>query len=50
MISVTPTQKRDGYLRAFGGFDPERVASFGEADVERLMGDSSIVRNRAKII
>jgi DNA-3-methyladenine glycosylase I len=46
----TILQKRDGYLRAFGGFDPERVASFGEADVERLMGDSSIVRNRAKII
>ena len=45
----TILQKREGYQKAFAGFDPERVASFGDADVERLMGDPSIVRNRAKI-
>jgi DNA-3-methyladenine glycosylase I len=45
----TILQKREGYQRAFAGFDPERVAAFGESDVERLMGDASIVRNRAKI-
>ena len=35
--------------QAFAGFDPEPVAGFDEADVERLMGDAGIVRNRAKI-
>jgi DNA-3-methyladenine glycosylase I len=46
---ATILRKREGYRRAFGGFDPEAVATFGEADVERLMGDGGIVRNRAKI-
>ena len=45
----TILRKRDGYRRAFAGFDAERVARFGEADVERLMGDAGIVRNRLKI-
>jgi DNA-3-methyladenine glycosylase I len=45
----TILRKRDGYRRAFAGFDPGQVASFGPADVERLMADSGIVRNRAKI-
>jgi DNA-3-methyladenine glycosylase I len=47
---LTILRKREGYRRAFAGFDPERVAGFGEADVERLLGDSGIVRNRLKII
>jgi DNA-3-methyladenine glycosylase I len=41
--------KRDAFRRAFAGFDPDAVAEFGDADVERLLGDASIVRNRAKI-
>jgi DNA-3-methyladenine glycosylase I len=45
----TILRKRGGYRRAFEGFDPERVASFTARDVERLMADASIVRNRAKI-
>jgi DNA-3-methyladenine glycosylase I len=41
--------KRDGYRRAFAGFDPERVARFGPKDVERLLADPGIVRNRLKV-
>jgi len=46
---TTILRKRDGYRAAFAGFDPERVAAFGPDDVHRLMLDSGIVRNRAKI-
>ncbi|WP_371833951.1 DNA-3-methyladenine glycosylase I [Rhodococcoides yunnanense] len=46
---ITILRKRDSFRSAFAGFDPERVARFGEADVERLMSDASIVRNRLKI-
>jgi DNA-3-methyladenine glycosylase I len=42
-------RKRPGFREAFGGFDPEVVATYGPADVERLLSDSRIVRNRAKI-
>jgi DNA-3-methyladenine glycosylase I len=45
----TILRKREGYRRAFAGFDAERVARFGAKDVERLMADSGIVRNRLKI-
>ncbi len=45
----TILRKRDGYRRAFAGFDPEAVARFTEADVERLLGDPGIVRNRLKV-
>ena len=45
----TILRKREGYRRAFAGFDAERVAGFDERDVERLLADPSIVRNRAKI-
>jgi DNA-3-methyladenine glycosylase I len=45
----TILRKRDGYRRAFAGFDVERVAAFGPHDVERLLADAAIVRNRAKI-
>jgi len=41
--------KREGYRRAFAGFDPEVVAGFGPRDVARLMADAGIVRNRSKI-
>jgi DNA-3-methyladenine glycosylase I len=46
----TVLNKREGYRRAFEGFDPERVAGFDEATVERLLADPSIVRNRAKVV
>jgi DNA-3-methyladenine glycosylase I len=41
--------KRDGYRHAFADFDAAAVARFGPGDVERLMGDAGIVRNRLKI-
>jgi DNA-3-methyladenine glycosylase I len=46
---LTILRKREGFRAAFAGFDFERVAAFEESDVERLMADASIVRNRAKI-
>jgi DNA-3-methyladenine glycosylase I len=46
---LTILRKREGFRAAFAGFDAETVAAFGEADFERLMADSSIVRNRLKI-
>lgn len=46
---ITILRKREGYRRAFAGFDVERLARWGEADVERLRGDAAIVRNRRKI-
>jgi DNA-3-methyladenine glycosylase I len=45
----TILRKREAFRAAFRGFRPEVVGAFGAADVERLMGDASIVRNRAKI-
>lgn len=46
---LTVLRKREGYRRAFAGFDAARVARFTERDVERLMADAGIVRNRLKI-
>jgi DNA-3-methyladenine glycosylase I len=46
---LTILRKRDGFRAAFAGFDIEQVAAFGRDDVARLLGDASIVRNRAKI-
>jgi DNA-3-methyladenine glycosylase I len=46
---ATILRKRDGYRRAFAGFEAEAVAGFGQRDIERLQGDAGIVRNRAKI-
>jgi DNA-3-methyladenine glycosylase I len=45
----TILHKREGYRKAFEHFDPEKVAGFSERDVERLLGDASIVRHRGKI-
>ena len=42
--------KWDAYLRLFEGFDPVRVAAFGEGDVERIMEDGGVVRTRKKIV
>ena len=46
---LTILRKRSGFRAAFAGFDPEVVAGYEEPDVERLMADASIVRNRRKI-
>ncbi len=46
---ITILRKRENFRAAFAGFDPAVVARFGEAEVERLMSDAGIVRNRAKI-
>ena len=46
---LTILKKREGYRRAFAGFAAATVAGFSQADVDRLMLDASIVRNRKKI-
>ena len=46
---LTILRKREQYRRAFGGFDVERVAAYSEDDVQRLLADPGIVRNRLKI-
>jgi len=46
---ITILRKRPRFREVFAGFEPATVARFGDADVERLMGDAGIVRNRAKI-
>src|ERR671919_3140122 len=46
---ITVLRRREGYRRAFDGFDPTRVASYADVEVARLMADAGIVRNRAKI-
>jgi DNA-3-methyladenine glycosylase I len=45
----TILKRREGYRRAFAGFDLDRIAAYGEADVERLLQDTGIIRNRAKV-
>lgn len=46
---LTILRKREGFRRAFQGFDPNRVARFDERAVERLLADAAIVRHRGKI-
>ena len=46
---TTILNKRDGYRRAFAGFDPVAVAAFDDDDVARCLADPGIVRNRAKV-
>ncbi|WP_018606407.1 DNA-3-methyladenine glycosylase I [Uliginosibacterium gangwonense] len=46
---ITILKKREAYREAFCNFDPEVIAAFGEQDVERLLANPGIVRNRAKI-
>jgi len=46
---LTILRKREAFRRAFAGFDFNAVARFGERDVERLLGDASIIRHRGKI-
>ena len=46
---TTILNKRENYRRAFDGFDVDKVARYREADINRLLADAGIVRNRAKI-
>jgi len=46
---ITILRRREGYRRAFDGFDPARVAAYGEDKVEALLQDTGIIRNRAKV-
>ena len=46
---LTILRKRENFRAAFAGFEIDRVARFGERDVERLLGDAGIVRHRGKI-
>jgi DNA-3-methyladenine glycosylase I len=47
---ITVLRKRENFRRAFAGFRPERVAAFTEDDIEWLLSDPGIIRNRAKIV
>ena len=47
---ITILRKRPRFREAFAGFDPVTVAAFDETDIERLMADAGIIRNRAKIL
>jgi DNA-3-methyladenine glycosylase I len=46
---LTVLKKREGYRKAFGGFDPVKVARYGAKEARRLLADPGIVRNRLKI-
>src|ERR1700712_2857598 len=47
---ITILRRRDNYCKAFANFDVHKVAAFNNEDVERLMQDAGIIRNRLKII
>ena len=47
---ITILRRREGFRRAFNGFDPAKVAAYDDADVARLLADEGIIRNRAKIV
>ncbi len=46
---LTILRKRDAFNRAFDGWDVERIAAYGDGEVDRLLGDTGIVRHRGKI-
>jgi len=46
---MTILKKRENYRKAFDGFDWDKVAAYTEKDIERLLGDAGIVRNRLKV-
>jgi len=46
---LTVLKKRENYRKAFKSFDPEKVAQFGEKEIEKLLSDPGIIRNRLKI-
>lgn len=46
---LTVLRKRDAFRAAFDGFDPDKIARYDETDIERLLADAGIIRNRLKI-
>ena len=46
---ITILRKREAFRAAFDGFEPRRVAAYGEADRQRLLNDAGIIRNRLKV-
>ena len=46
---ITVLKKREAYQKAFDGFDPKKVALYGDAKIEELMANAGIIRNRLKI-
>ena len=46
---LTILKRREGYRRAFAGFDPEKVARFTDKKIEKLLQDTGIIRNRLKV-
>ncbi|WP_417319462.1 DNA-3-methyladenine glycosylase I [Emcibacter sp.] len=47
---ITILRRRESFLKAFDNFDPEKIAAYGETDIERLMNDPGIIRNRQKVL
>ena len=47
---ITILRRREGYRAAFDGFNVQKIARYGVRDIERLMGDGRIIRNRRKIL
>lgn len=47
---ITVLRKRDAFRKAFVGFEPAKIARFGEPQIEKLLGDAGIIRSRAKIV
>jgi DNA-3-methyladenine glycosylase I len=47
---ITILRRREGYRKAFANFDVKKVAAFDDEDVERLMNDAGIIRNRLKVL
>jgi DNA-3-methyladenine glycosylase I len=46
---LTILKRRQGYQEAFDGFDPEKMARYGQNDIDRLLQDTRIIRNKLKI-
>ncbi|MBX3118601.1 MAG: DNA-3-methyladenine glycosylase I [Fimbriimonadaceae bacterium] len=46
----TILKKRDGFRQAYVDFDVDKIAAFGDSDIERLLGDAGIIRNRLKVL
>lgn len=47
---ITILKRREGFIRAFDGFDPTIIAGYGDNEIGRLMNDEGIIRNRLKIL
>ncbi|MDD5057689.1 MAG: DNA-3-methyladenine glycosylase I [Sideroxydans sp.] len=46
----TVLRKRENYRKLFDGFDPQKIAGYGDQKIEQLLGDAGIIRNRAKVV